>query len=351
MDDRSFVAAQAFILETKKYWTSEIYPALKADYRAKVEKAGREPESAADVNALIGDGLLYQTYAWLERSLQRFKYSGRYGLAPYHRQHRAELVAKVGAMARPQQLDLDADFVQPKYYTAVDIHQHPGGVWRDDFAAHVYERGARSTTPLAGARHRDLHQRFTDLVAAGGTPKRILDMGCGFGKSTLPFCVSFPEAEIEALELSGPCAAYGAASAAEAGVGNVRFRQMNAYETDYAADEFDLVTSTMLIHELPPKQIEALFDENWRLLAPGGRMVHLDFYHLPNAFARFIHYGHGRRNNEPFMEPWAELDLVGLLAAKGFRNIQIEPFAESEDADLEDSHNWRFPWTVISAEK
>jgi len=347
MDDRSFVAAQAFVLEAKKYWTTEIYPALKSEYRA---KAGA-PQTANEVAALFTDSPLYQTYAWLERHLQRFKYAGRYGLAPYHRERRKALVAEVRDAAKPDQLDLDADFEQPKYYTAVDIHQHPGGVWRDDFAAHVYERGARSTTPLAGAAHRDLHQRFTDLIAEGGAPQRVLDMGCGFGKSTLPFCQSFPDARIEAIELSAPCAAYGAASAAEAGAANVRFRQMNAYETDYGDGEFDLVTSTMLIHELPPPQIAALFDEAWRVMAPGARMVHLDFYALPDAFARFIHYGHGRRNNEPFMQPWAEMDLVGLLTDKGFKNIQIEAFAEVEGADLIDSRSWRFPWTVISAEK
>lgn len=351
MDDRSFVAAQAFILQSKKYWTTEIYPALKAEYWDKVEAAGAEPDTAKEAGAHLSDSLLYQSYAWLERHLQRFKYSGRYGLAPYHRERREALVANVRATAKPDQIDLDAAFEQPKYYTAVDIHQHPGGVWRDDFAAHVYERGARSTTPLLGEKHRDLHQRFTDHIAGGGTPGRVLDKGCGFGKSTLPFCRAFPEVQIDALDLSGPCVAFGAASATEVQATNVRFRQMNAYDTDYPDAQFDLVTSTMLIHELPPKQIDALFDEAWRLMAPGGRMVHLDFYALPDAFARFIHYGHGKRNNEPFMQPWAELDVVGLLSAKGFRNIVIEPFAETDGADLEDSPTWRFPWTVISAEK
>ena len=38
MDDRSFVAAQDFILEAKTYWTKEIYPCLKADYEAREEQ-------------------------------------------------------------------------------------------------------------------------------------------------------------------------------------------------------------------------------------------------------------------------------------------------------------------------
>jgi len=351
MDDRSFVAGQAFILETKKYWTTEIYPALKQEYRDRVSGSGREPETVAEVADLFAASRLYKTYAWLERHLQRFKYSGRFGLAPYHAERREALVAEVQKNARPEQLDLAPDLEMPKYYQSVDIHQHPGGVWRDDFAAHVYERGARSTTPMLGGRHRDLHQRFSDQIADKVSPQRILDMGCGFGKSTLPFREACPEAEIEAIDLSAPCVAYGAASAAEAQVTNIRFRQMHACETDYDDGEFDLVTSTMLIHELPPKQIEAVFDEAWRVMAPGGRMVHLDFYALPDIFARFIHYGHARRNNEPFMAPWAEIDVVELLAARGFKNISIEPFAETDGVDFVDNSAWRFPWTTISAEK
>ena len=80
-------------------------------------------------------------------------------------------------------------------------------------------------------------------------------------------------------------------------------------------------------------------------------MVHLDFHRLPDEFARFIHYGHGRRNNEPFMQPLAELDLARTLRRKGFVDIRIEPFREAEGVDLVGAASWRFPWTVIHAVK
>ena len=80
-------------------------------------------------------------------------------------------------------------------------------------------------------------------------------------------------------------------------------------------------------------------------------MVHLDFYKMPDAFRRFLHYGHGRRNNEPFMQPLANLDLPGLLEDKGFVDIEISSFKEDEAVDLKTNDAWRFPWTVISAVK
>jgi hypothetical protein len=80
-------------------------------------------------------------------------------------------------------------------------------------------------------------------------------------------------------------------------------------------------------------------------------MVHLDFYHLADPFRRFIHYTHGRRNNEPFMEPLAEMDLPGTLERLGFTDVRIEPFEETDGALAPDFRSWRFPWTVITAER
>lgn len=355
--DRSFVAAQDFLLGAKTYWTTRIYPELRADYERLAAAAPARPRTAADVAALIGDAVLYRYYAWLERHLQRFKYSGRYGLAPYHGQRRAALEADLDPSGLPPGLlDLDGELALPKYYTSVDIHQHPGGVWSDEIAGFVYERGARTTTPLLGRNHKDLHGRFTQLVdETGPRPRRLLDMGCGFGKSTQPFCESFEEAEVVGIDLSGPCLKLAARDAARAdnerGARNVTFRQMDAARTDFEDGSFDLVTSTMLLHEMPPPALEVLFEEAHRVLAPGGRMVHLDFYHLPDAFARFIHCGHGRRNNEPYMQPLADMDVKATLEDKGFRNVEIRPFEEA-DGVLDASYgNWRFPWTVIMAER
>ena len=126
---------------------------------------------------------------------------------------------------------------------------------------------------------------------------------------------------------------------------------MDALTTDYDDNTFDLVTSTMLIHELPPAEINQLIEEATRVLAPGGRMAHLDFHHVPNAFARFIHDGHARRNNEPFMSSWADIDPVALMEEKGLINIEIIPFQEADDVDPLNNPFWRFPWTIVYGEK
>jgi ubiquinone/menaquinone biosynthesis C-methylase UbiE len=288
--------------------------------------------------------VLYQYYCWLERHLQRYKYSGRYGLQPYHAQDRARLEKSLDASPA----EVKPDFEQPEYYTRIDIHQHPGGVWSDPIAGFVYERGARSTTPLAGTKHRDLHQRLTQAALERcPAPQRVLDMGCGFGKSTRPFYEALGRGKVEGIDLSAPCLRLAARDASAA----ARFRQVDATRTDYPDASFDLVTSTMLLHELPPREVEKVLAESARLLKPGGRMVHLDFLPAEDEFARLIHFGHARRNNEPYMEPLAKMDLPGLLERLGVRNIEITPFEEADGTLAPDYAYWRFPWTLISAER
>jgi len=355
IDGRSFAAAQSFLLASKSFWTTRMYPALRAEYERRA--AAKPPQSPEEVGELLGDSTLYRYYAWLERHLQRFKYSGRYGLQPWHAQQRAALESAIDPTnVYGAALELDPELELPKYYTSVDIHQHPGGVWSDPIAGFVYERGARTTTPLAGPRHRDLHDRLSELAGRKcPQARRILDLACGFGKSTRPFCERFPDAEIVAIDLAAPCIKLAARDAAAAGVRNVRFRQMNAAATDFPDESFDLVTSTMFLHEIPPPAIERTLAEAARVLRPGGAMVHLDFIPqvqpVGDAFAQFIHYTHGRRNNEPFMEPLARMNLAELLERLGFGEVEIVPFEEADGTLAPDYRNWRFPWTAIIAEK
>ena len=86
VDARSFAAAQDFILGAKSWWTQELYPALQQDYEQRAAKLEAAPATTGEVDDLIGETLLYRYYAWLERHLQRYKYSARYGLQPFHEQ-------------------------------------------------------------------------------------------------------------------------------------------------------------------------------------------------------------------------------------------------------------------------
>jgi ubiquinone/menaquinone biosynthesis C-methylase UbiE len=355
VQDRQFEAYQAFLLGCKLHWTGRMFPALSALYADKAERAanaGAAPREAADAAALLQDETLYRNFAWMERHLQRFKYSGRWGLQPVHAQARAALEQELAGEVPPGLLELDPTLEIPAYFASVDIHQHPGGIWSDPIAGYVYERGARSTTPLM-EQDKDLHGRFTALLRAQarGRGKRILDIGCGFGKSTRPFWTGDRAAEVIGIDIAAPCLRLAALDAAAEQARNVRFLQRDCRRTGLDAASRDVVTSTMLLHEMPPPALRDTFAEAWRVLEPGGLMIHLDFLPKDDPFLRLMHFGHGRRNNEPYMEPLAKMDLRNLLGEIGFRAVEILDFEEMDGALAATRERWRFPWAVIVAEK
>ena len=214
----------------------------------------------------------------------------------------------------------------------------------------VYERGARTTTPLLRKDH-DLHFRFAELISRYITPTSIVDFGCGFGKSTQSLPEHFAQASVIGIDISEPCLRFAAQSAVDHKIGNLSYLQACAEQTGLSSASMDLVTSTMLLHEMPPSAITATIAEASRLLAPGGYAIHLDFLTSESHFDRFIHYGHARRNNEPFMHSLNELNLLELHRQHGFSEMHILPFDESPGATSNRDQQWRFPWAVVVARK
>jgi hypothetical protein len=45
------------------------------------------------------------------------------------------------------------------------------------------------------------------------------------------------------------------------------------------------------------------------------------------------------------------MDLAGVLERLGFKNIEIAPFEEAEGTLAPGYAYWRFPWTLIAAER
>lgn len=346
---REFDAYQAFVLDTKLFWTSDMFAALKGEYTARATQAEGKP-GAGRVDKLLADVPLARWHAWFERHLQRMKYSGRLGLVPYAETLRAEIERQLDAPLPDGLLDLDPALEMPRYYAELDVHQHPGGVWSDPIAGAVYEMGARSTTPLL-AKHKDLHQRLVDAILARGTPKRVLDLGCGFGKTTKPLYETARDAEVIGVDLSAPCLKFAAQDAAKAQARNVRFLQRDAARTGLPDASVDAVTSTMLLHEMPPAHVRATLAEAYRVLAPGGIMVHLDFLPPGDEFLAWLHFGHAKRNNEPYMTTLAAMDVGAAIEAAGFRDVAISDFEEAPGALEQAGRKWRFPWSLIAARK
>ncbi|MEP2180349.1 MAG: class I SAM-dependent methyltransferase, partial [Marinomonas sp.] len=175
-------------------------------------------------------------------------------------------------------------------------------------------------------------------------PRRILDMGCTVGHSTVPFKEMFPDAEVWGIDVGGPVVRYAHARSAALGQ-EVNFAQMNAEETRFEDGYFDLVVSHIMLHETSGKAMPRIFNECHRLLSPGGLMIHADLppFDLMDPFTQFILDNETWYNNEPFWGAMRDTDQPALAKAAGFLPDTIRfdtaPMAVMEFAGAADGYS------------
>ena len=98
-------------------------------------------------------------------------------------------------------------------YINVDIHLKPGGYFaelcKDDiFAGAEYERTTYlNVNGLFGPKMESLGEVVSNWVKIKNKfykPKRILEIGCAIGQSTLAWAKAFPDAKVYGIDLSAP---------------------------------------------------------------------------------------------------------------------------------------------------
>jgi ubiquinone/menaquinone biosynthesis C-methylase UbiE len=216
----------------------------------------------------------------------------------------------------------------PRSVSAIDVHLMPGGYaveyGADDLTAGAtYDnRLAVSSMGLMGENLDDIGEsmarfvghRFPDFV-----PRRLLDLGCTVGHNTGAWKDVYPQMEVHAIDVAAPCLRYGLARARSQGRA-VHFHQMNAERLEFADESFDVVFSSMFLHEIPRKGIGRILREAHRVLRPGGLMLHMEL--PPNSelapFDAFYLDWDGDYNNEPYYKPFRDLDLRQAVRAAGF---------------------------------
>jgi SAM-dependent methyltransferase len=101
---------------------------------------------------------------------------------------------------------------------------------------------------------------------------------------------------------------------------DVNFAQMNAEQTTFEDGYFDLVVSHILLHETSGKAMPRIVEECFRVLSPGGLMIHADLppFDLMDPFTQFILDNETHYNNEPFWGAMRDLDQVAMAQAAGF---------------------------------
>jgi ubiquinone/menaquinone biosynthesis C-methylase UbiE len=95
---------------------------------------------------------------------------------------------------------------------------------------------------------------------------------------------------------------------------------MNAEHTSFPDGHFDMVVSHILLHETSWSALRNIFAECYRLLSPGGYMMHAEVpqYEGLDPFTQFMLDYDTYYNNEPFWGAMHDTDLLELAREVGF---------------------------------
>lgn len=348
-EDRAYLD---FVLGLKQYWSRRLYPRFSQQYADYITRAGAAPRTAEEAGPIVQTLPANPVFGWLERGIQKMMWRR---LEKVVGAEADRLVDQLNRLIEHPlgRLELDPHLELPAYYTQIEYHIQPGGVWSADTNALVYEVGAKIVM-FGDNDDYVFHRLFTRTAVPPGQYRAILDMACGFGKSTRPFVDAFPAADVAGIDLSAPNLKLAHQQAERLGK-KITFSQRNAEATGYADESFDLVSATMFIHEIPMPALRRVLRETRRLLRPSGRVVFLDFHRTGDPFRDFAMIEHGARNNEPYLPHLFKTDVVGLLCEEGFINAAMLPFDERgrglvKDGDWPRRTDWHFPWVVVRAE-
>lgn len=325
-------ARQEFTKSLKQFVQQGLLPGLTPVYQNRAAKAfekenGKPPADRWDIRKAMVKDLYFQHYAATNRIAQELLWESVIGSVERQLPELEKAVAELSASSAAT-LESDTAFPVPRYISELDIHCMPGGyaseVSGQDIAqGAVYDRGVYLySMGYGGPNNDDMGRSVCNYLRRnmpGFTPRRILDMGCTVGHSTVPYKELFPDAEVIGIDVGGPCIRYAHARAKALGQ-DISFMQRNAEDTGFEAGSFDLIVSHILLHETSGQAMPRIFRECHRLLKPGGLMIHADLppFDLMDPFTQFILDNETYYNNEPFWGAMRDKDQIGMARDAGF---------------------------------
>ncbi|MFM1900045.1 SAM-dependent methyltransferase [Synechococcus sp. BS56D] len=224
--------------------------------------------------------------------------------------------------------DEASETLYPDYYLQNFHHQTDG--YLSDHSAELYDlqvdilfNGAadamrrRVLAPLL----RGL-RRFEDRPAAS---LRVLDVATGTGRTLHQIRAALPEATLTGIDLSEAYLRQANRWLNQGRQGLVQLLKGNGEHLPFADGSMQAVTCVFLLHELPAKARQAVLEECYRVLEPGGVLVLADSIQLADSPQFSVAMENFRRAfHEPYYADYIRDDIEARLSQAGFRGITGE---------------------------
>lgn len=167
-------------------------------------------------------------------------------------------------------------------------------------------------------RMREMHSRHTlfapedflqDFI--GSSDAVLADIGCGPGFFALPAAKLLTAGRVLAIDLQQDSLDIVARDAAEAGLHNIETIRADAADLPLAEESVDAVLMARFLNSFP--QRDAILQEAWRVLRPGGRIYLVQWDRVATPMG------------PPLQIRIGQEEIRGILADLGFAVRQIWP--------------------------
>lgn len=330
-DERS---RQEFVASLRHYVLDDMAESMQRRYVQEAgpsfqKSVGRPPADGDEVLQAMQDNAYFQFYSAIRYNAQEMVFRSVIPVVERNLEALSTKAAELRGRADEAVLRLQPELQIPRNVSHIDVHLSPGS-YHTEYMPDDVSPGALYDNSInvfafnqMGRDIDDIGHTFANYVRLAHPdfrPQTILDAGCSVGHNTVPWGLTLPEATITGIDVSAGLLRYAAARAHSLGALNVRFQQMNATHLEYPDCSFDLVFSSMFLHELPLKDIRTFLKEAYRVLKPGGLLLTME---LPpnnklNPYDSFYLDWDCYYNKEPYYKPFRDQDYVQLCADAGF---------------------------------
>lgn len=322
-------AKRAFVSALRVHVLQHMSNSMKSRYedyvKPEAKKRGNACETPEQIHKALKSDFVFKAYSSARTTAQEMVFDV---VSDSVDREFETLKAKANPVAKKGSLTLDDTVEIPKSVSEIDVHLAPGS-YHAEYAEEDFATGAVYDNAIEvfsfgqfGKDSNDIGMTLSNYVRLKFPefkPAKILDAGCTIGHNTLPWAQTFPDAEVTAIDVAAPVLRYGHARAESMGV-PVHFRQMDATAMKFEDNTFDVVFSSMFLHELPLKDIHAYLKEAYRVLKPGGLLWQMELPPMNQmpAYDNFYLNWDTYYNNEPFYGTFRRQDYRKLLTDAGF---------------------------------
>ena len=226
----------------------------------------------------------------------------------------------------------DRTLTYPDYYlTSFHAYDEGNLGWEPALEATVAAKAVHARLWPEGDARGDirLRQSYLDVLLdqLPQPPATIVDLGCSTGLSTRALQQTYPKAQITGIDLSDyflTVARYQTINPVDNahppdGAPPITWLHASAETTGLPANSVDLVSASLVFHELPQSAIQAVIQEAYRILSPGGHFTIMEMNPQSEVYKKLPAYVLTLlKSTEPYLDQYFSFDLHQAMVDVGF---------------------------------